>query len=122
MGQNKQEQLLGGTLTHLSKISGGTVITGDITSDGDFRIDGTMNGNITTDGRIVVGVGATVTGDIRCTAAEVEGTVIGALYVGDILSLKGTAVVKGEITTARLSVEVGAVLDVTSCRMNTENK
>ena len=122
MGQNKQEQLLGGTLTHLSKISGGTIVTGDITSDGDFRIDGTMNGNITTAGRIVVGKGATVTGDIRCVAAEIEGTVIGVLYVGDILSLKGPAVVKGEISTSRLSVEVGAKVDVTSCRMNTENK
>ena len=122
MGQNKQEHLQGGTLTHLSKISGGTVITGDITSDGDFRIDGTVNGNITTAGRIVVGAGATVTGDIRCMAAEIEGTVIGMLYVGDILSLKGTAVVKGEISTSRLSVEVGAKVDVTSCRMNTENK
>ena len=122
MGQNKQEYLQGGTLTNLSKISGGTIVSGDITSDGDFRIDGTMNGNITTAGRIVVGKGATVTGDIRCVAAEIEGTVIGVLYVGDILSLKGTAVVKGEISTSRLSVEVGAKVDVTSCRMNTENK
>ena len=54
MSQKKQEQLSTGVLTGLSRISRGTTFTGDVTSDGDFRIDGTMNGNITTTGRIVV--------------------------------------------------------------------
>ncbi len=122
MSQKKQEQLSTGVLTGLSRISRGTTFTGDVTSDGDFRIDGTMNGNITTTGRIVVGSGAEVYGDVKCLAAEIEGVVEGKLDVEDVLSVKSTGVIRGELATSHIAVELGAVLDVQSCKMKKENK
>ena len=122
MSQKKQEQLSTGVLTGLSRISRGTTFTGDVTSDGDFRIDGKMNGNITTTGRIVVGSGAEVYGDVKCLAAEIEGVVEGKLDVEDVLSVKSTGVIRGELATSRIAVELGAVLDVQSCKMKKENK
>ena len=122
MSQKKQEQLSTGVLTGLSRISRGTTFTGDVSSDGDFRIDGTMNGNITTTGRIVVGSGAEVYGDVKCLAAEIEGVVEGKLDVEDVLSVKSTGVIRGELATSRIAVELGAVLDVQSCKMKKENK
>ena len=122
MSQKKQEQLSTGVLTGLSRISRGTTFTGDVTSDGDFRIDGTMNGNFTTTGRIVVGSGAEVYGDVKCLAAEIEGVVEGKLDVEDVLSVKSTGVIRGELATSRIAVELGAVLDVQSCKMKKENK
>jgi cytoskeletal protein CcmA (bactofilin family) len=89
----------------------GTVIKGDIELQGDFRIDGNLFGNISSQGRIVIGSTGIVEGDISCTNADISGQVKGNIHTAELTTLKASAVVTGELTTARLAIEVGAVFN-----------
>jgi len=94
----------------------GTLITGDIKSDGDFRVDGTIEGTIEIKGRIVIGQSGKINGTMICTNAEVEGTLSGNVQVNDLLSLKQTAKITGDVTVGKLAIEPGATFDAT-CSM-----
>lgn len=104
------------TLLDLNKISRNTVFKGEISSEGDFRIDGTFEGTIDTKGRIVVGTNGSVKGDIHCSNAEIEGHVDGIVTVQETLSLKSTGSITGEVCASRLAIEMGGVFDV-ACKM-----
>ena len=69
----------------------GTEITGDINSNGDIRIDGTLNGNLITKGKVVIGETGKVKGEISCKNSDVSGTVERKLIVTQLLSLKVTS-------------------------------
>lgn len=97
-------------------IAKNTSLVGDINSDGDFRVDGKIEGTIKTSGRVVIGKEGTVIGTIDCTNADVEGTFSGKLIVDDVLSLKSTANISGDVTLGKLSVEPGAAFNAT-CNM-----
>ena len=96
-----------------NKIGAGTVINGDIRSKGDIRIDGTITGSLHVEGKVVVGETGVVEGDVTCQNADVEGLIKAKISVGDLLSLKATAKVLGEIETKKLAVEPGAILSGT---------
>lgn len=104
----------------LNRIVEGTSIEGNVNSESNIRIDGFVKGTITTKGRLVVGVTGSISGDIICQNAEVEGKVNGSMKVGELLSLKSTAKVEGEVTTGKLSVEPGAIFAV-KCSMGGVN-
>jgi len=93
-----------------------TTFVGDIKSDGDFRIDGKVEGTIKTSGRVVIGQEGSVDGTIECTHADVEGKFSGNLNVDQLLSLKTTAHISGEVILGKLSVEPGATFNA-SCNM-----
>ncbi len=97
-------------------INNGTVIKGDINATGDFRLDGTLEGNIQLNGKLVVGETGIVNGNILCVNANIIGTVNGNLSVKELLSLHVTARVKGDILINKLSIEPGAVF-TGKCRM-----
>ena len=97
-------------------IAKNTTIAGDIKSDGDFRIDGSVEGTIITKGRVVIGLEGVVKGDVQCSNADIEGTFSGKLIVTELLSLKGTAKINGEVFINKLSVEPGATFNAT-CEM-----
>lgn len=97
-------------------IAKNTSLVGDISSDGDFRVDGKIEGTIKTSGRVVIGKEGIVTGTIDCTNADIEGTFSGKLLVDQILSLKNTADISGDVTLGKLSVEPGAAFNAT-CTM-----
>ena len=93
-----------------------TSLVGDIKSEGDFRIDGKVEGNIKTSGRVVIGQEGSVDGTIECTNADIEGKFSGKLNVDQMLSLKATATISGEVVLGKLSVEPGATFNA-SCNM-----
>lgn len=93
-----------------------TTFIGDIISEGDFRIDGTIEGSIKTSGRVIVGKGGVIKGKTICNNADIEGTVSGELTVNQLLTLKQTAKVQGEVSMSKLSVEPGAIFNV-NCSM-----
>jgi cytoskeletal protein CcmA (bactofilin family) len=97
-------------------IAAGTVLVGDLKSDGDFRIDGTIEGTIETKGRIVIGQSGVITGNVICDNSEVEGKVSGQMKVNDLLSLKSTAVINGDVFVNKLAIEPGAIFDA-NCNM-----
>lgn len=97
-------------------ITAGTLIKGDISASGDFRLDGTLEGNIQLNGKLVVGDSGVVNGNVLCVNANIIGTVNGNLSVKELLSLNATARVKGDILINKLSIEPGAVF-TGKCRM-----
>ena len=96
-----------------NRISKGTSITGDIKSEGDFRIDGTLEGKMESSGKVVIGKDGKLKGTLVCKEADLEGVVDGTLSIEGLLNLRSSAVVKGEVSTGRLSVEPGADFNAT---------
>ena len=94
----------------------GTTIKGSINAVGDFRLDGTLEGNITLNGKLVVGESGYVKGNVVCQNANIIGNVEDNISVKEQLSLNKTAMVKGDILINRLSIEPGATFSGT-CRM-----
>lgn len=103
-------------------ITDGTVIKGDITATGDFRLDGTLEGNIQINGKLVVGDSGVVNGNILCLNANIIGTVNGNLSVKELLSLHSTARVKGDILINKLSIEPGALFTGKCCMLDEVRK
>jgi len=93
----------------LNIISQGTDIIGDIKSTGDIRIDGTLNGNLTTKGKVVIGPTGRVKGEVDCKNSEVSGVVEGKISVTQLLNLKASSKILGTIITSKLSIEPGAL-------------
>ncbi|WP_299761690.1 polymer-forming cytoskeletal protein [uncultured Dokdonia sp.] len=109
----------GKNLDHSSqqnRISQGTKIVGDITSQGGFRIDGEIEGNINTPNKVVIGKTGVVNGSLICKDADIEGLVEGTMQVNNLLSIKSTARIEGEVTVGKLAVEPGATFNA-SCDM-----
>ncbi len=94
----------------------GTIITGNVKADEDFRIDGTVEGDIVCNGKIVVGVKGTIIGQINCANAELMGKITGMIHTSGHLSLKSTAIYTGDAYTKTMEIEPGAVFNG-SCTM-----
>lgn len=99
----------------------GTVIEGEIKTEGEARIDGKIIGTVTSKSKIVIGKTGVVEGDIICSDAHVEGKVVGKLEVSDLLYLSKTADIEGDIIIGKLVVEEGAKFNGTS-RMGSATK
>ncbi len=101
----------------INLISNGTDITGDIKSSGDIRIDGTLTGNLSTKGKVVIGPTGKVSGEVICKNSEVSGIVEGKIQVAQLLNLKASSKILGDISTSKLSIEPGAKFSG-NCRMS----
>jgi cytoskeletal protein CcmA (bactofilin family) len=92
----------------VNMIGTGTTINGDIQSKGDIRVDGTLKGSVTTEGKVVLGRDGVIEGDVVCKNADVSGILKAKITVSQLLSLKTSAKLNGDITTNKLSIEPGA--------------
>jgi len=99
-----------------NKISQGTTLTGDITSEGSFRIEGELDGNLNIKGKVVIGDTGHINGEVLCENADIEGKFTGTLKVNSCLTLKSTSHITGDVITDQLVVESGAVFNAT-CQM-----
>jgi len=108
------------TTTAINLIGAGTEITGDVNSNGDIRIDGTLTGNLKTAGKVVIGETGKVSGEIDCKNSEVLGEINGKIKVGELLSLKATSKIFGDIATKKLAIEPGSRF-TGNCKMGDES-
>ncbi len=99
-----------------NRIEKSTKITGEINSEADFRIDGTLEGSIVTSGKVVIGKEGLIKGSVQCTFADIEGKLTGKIEVKETLSLKATSNIEGEVTIGKLIVESGAIFNA-KCTM-----
>lgn len=97
-------------------IGNGTRIVGDIETNGDLRVDGSIEGNVKSQGKVVLGQGGNIKGTVKCASSELSGYFEGKIEVVDLLSLKSTSTFKGEMTIGKLSVEPGATF-IGTCNM-----
>ena len=100
----------------INVVAKNTTINGDIISEGDFRIDGTLEGNIKTKGRVIIGIDGSVKGKIDAVNSDIEGKFSGELLVQETLTIKATAIISGDVIIGKLSVEPGATFNA-SCSM-----
>jgi cytoskeletal protein CcmA (bactofilin family) len=99
-----------------NRIVQATEIRGDIFSEADFRLDGTLHGNFTCNGRLVIGAQGLVKGDVKCANLDIEGVFEGTAVVEQLITLRATAVVNGHLKMSNLMVEAGAKVNST-CEM-----
>jgi cytoskeletal protein CcmA (bactofilin family) len=118
--ENKKPKTMNEAGGQPNRIEKNTKIKGDIISEADFRIDGKLDGNVKTSGKVVIGKGGYIHGKVECVNADIEGNFNGELLVSDLLSLKSSAVIEGTVTVAKLSVEPGATFNA-SCSMKGKN-
>jgi len=91
-----------------NRIVTGTRIHGEIETKGDIRIDGTVVGTLNIQGKLVLGSAGKIEGEIKCKNAEVMGQIEGEIKVSELLSLKASSTLKGDIITNKISIEPGA--------------
>ena len=96
------------TSNNINLIGLGTEIQGDILCNGDLRIDGNLVGNIVAKGKVVIGETGKIKGEITCKNIDISGLVDGKITVSELLSLKSTAKVMGDMATNRLAIEPGS--------------
>lgn len=92
-------------------ISEGTLLQGDLNSENDLRIDGTIHGNIISSAKVVIGPTGRVEGNIHGRQADITGKVIGNIAVQEILQLRGDCNVQGNINAATLQIDPTAVFN-----------
>ena len=117
--QKTSEQ--GAGINDVTRISKGATINGDLISSSDIRVDGVINGKVLSDGKIVVGEQAGLSGSLFCTNLDFWGKMEGDIYVKDTLCIKSTATVNGNIHVNKLQVEMGAQINGT-CKMISEQE
>ncbi len=100
----------------LNSLVKGTVLEGTITSENDIRIDGIIKGTLTCKAKVIIGPTGFIDGEVRCENAIIEGKFLGKLKVNDLLHVKETAEVNGDIKTSKLVVQSGAIFNVV-CNM-----
>jgi cytoskeletal protein CcmA (bactofilin family) len=99
-------------------ISAGTTVKGDISSNSDLRIDGTIVGNISSSSKIVIGASGVVEGDLEGNQADIVGKVAGNIRVKDLVQLRGDCNVSGNLYAGKLQIEPTAVFNG-QCHMGT---
>ena len=113
---SNKEKIQKPKVMEINVVAKNTAIIGDIISEGDFRIDGTLEGNIKTKGRVIIGVSGSVKGKIDAVNSDIEGKFSGDLLVQETLTIKATAIISGDVVIGKLSVEPGATFNA-SCSM-----
>ena len=93
---------------------------GEFKSECDFRVDGNFEGSIETNGKVVIGKNGRIEGTVVCSSADIEGTINGTIHVEDLLSIRSTGEVTGDVVMSKLVVESGAIFNAKSS-MKDEN-
>ena len=104
----------------LNVIAQGTQLEGSIITSGDCRIDGVVKGNLTSKAKVIIGRSGKVEGNVNCANIEIEGTIQAeSLNVAELVSLKSTANVIGNIITGKIAIEPGAEFSG-NCKMKNQ--
>ena len=90
-------------------IASDTVFKGDIQSNGNIRIDGTVIGTLNCKCKVVVGDSGKIEGEVVCQSANISGEVKVKITVTELLTLKASSKLVGDIIAGKLEVEPGAI-------------
>ncbi|MEG0518561.1 MAG: polymer-forming cytoskeletal protein [Bacteroidales bacterium] len=108
-------------VNEVSRISTGTEIKGSLTSQSDIRIDGVFEGDLNTSGKLVLGEGAVIKGNVICVSADIWGKMEGEFTVGDSVTFKSSSNFYGNLKTVRICIEMGAAF-TGNCKIITETE
>lgn len=108
------------TSHNYNKIISGAQIKGDIISEGDLRLDGTLIGNLSLKGKLVLGEGGSILGKVICKSCDISGNIKGEVKCDELMTLRSTSVVEAFLLVGRLVIEIGSTFTGT-CKMKKEN-
>ena len=108
---NKAPRSAEQNVNDVSRISVGAAIRGDLSSASDIRVDGSVDGTLFSEGKVVVGESASLSGKLFCTNVDFWGKMDGDIYVRDVLSPKSSAIVNGNIRVRKIQIEMGAQIN-----------
>jgi cytoskeletal protein CcmA (bactofilin family) len=100
----------------LNRLVEGTKIVGDLISESNIRIDGEVQGNVSTSSKVVIGENGCIKGNLNCQEADIEGKIEGKLFIDGLLILRENAKVYGDIQTVKLHIEEGGFF-LGACKM-----
>ncbi len=95
----------------LSLLDANLVVTGDLQTAASLRIEGRLEGSILKADSVVIGVGASVTGDVHAREVILGGTLTGNVHASERVELQSTAVVTGDVHTVSVLVQEGGVVN-----------
>jgi len=101
----------GGRTEEATVISKGVKIEGKLSCSGNIRLDGEVQGDISSQGVVIIGEFGKVNGQINADNITIGGKVTGTVKAKDKVVLESKANLKGDITTKALMVEAGAVFN-----------
>ena len=112
----KRKEFFGGSTsnneqTEFNKILSGTEFTGDIVSDSNILIEGDIIGNVSCSGKVQISSSGQIKGKLVCVNAEIDGTIHGELTIENLLTMRSTARIKGDIQSTKLTIEEGAFFE-----------
>ncbi len=101
----------GASALNTTIIGAGTTIEGNVESQGDIRIDGTLIGNLTVMAKIIIGAEGQVDGIVKGKQADILGKVTGQIEITELLQLRGNCVIDGDIVAGKLEVSPTATFN-----------
>ena len=121
MFTNKADRRVAGEISTNNIVGKGTIVEGNIETFGNIRVEGKVIGNVKTKSKIALGQSCHVKGNVVAQNAEISGEVNGTVEIADVLILRPTAVINGDILTNKLIVESGASFNG-GCKMGITTK
>ncbi len=100
----------------INMISEGTNLNGDIDSENDLRVSGSIKGEARSKGRIVITSAGKIEGNVHAMDGDIAGNLKGEVFISEKLILRKSAVIDGDIHTKKLLVEEGAQING-NCKM-----
>ena len=89
-------------------IGEGSVLKGNLNTSGNVRLEGKVIGDLSSSSKVACGETSVVDGNVIAENAEIAGKVTGKVTVSELLILKSTASIHGDISTSNLIIESGA--------------
>ena len=97
--------------TGFSLLDAAIVVKGDLETSASLRIDGRVEGSVRRADVVVLGVGATMSGDIHAREVVVGGTLTGSIHAAERVELQATAIVTGDLVAQSVLVQEGGVVN-----------
>ena len=95
----------------VSVLGGGMKVTGDVAGEGEFRIEGRVEGSVSTDGRVIVEASGEVLGDIEAAEVVASGKVSGKITASGAVRLEKGCEVEADVEAATISLEEGGIVN-----------
>lgn len=91
-------------------IGNGSKITGDININGFVRIDGDIDGNLETEGNVIVGDKSRIRGNLKAKSAIIGGIVLGDILSVESIKILSTAAIIGDVISKKVQIEENATI------------
>ncbi len=95
---------------------------GDIDSTNDVRVEGIIQGNITTSKKIIVGKSGQIIGNAKASQISIMGEIVGEVVATDIAVIGETGVVHGTVICNKIKIDEGAQIEACIKKLKSQSE